>query len=555
LTPQELRYWETPEYRAKYTDDDRKTMAKSGEAMPDGSYPIKDKADLDNAIHAVGRGGSDHDAIRKHIIARAHALGAPDAIPDNWGADGSLKDDNTAPRGLPPASTNPALTKAAERRKERHRATPLGREVRFFAPTQVEVRASQDGPEIVIEGAAVVYGAAYRVVDFFGEFRETIHAGAATNIVDGVDCRLLFNHDGLPMARTTSGTMSLIDTPNELRFRASLDARQQLANDFAIAIERGDLSQMSIGMVVNRDKWGNDGGMETRDIYGLADLPDVSGVTYPCSPTTHIEVARRMVMAAPLESRARLRQMEVQLRAGKVLSAGSQSKLVAALAALHDLADAGGVDTSQFGPNSDEEETEVQTHSDGTEGGSDAETDNGIVYLDGSGARGVAPESAAERRDQSMSYGDRESAVYEALLTSHGDGDGDSDLWVQDMSDSWVVYQSYLAPMGLFRCSYTIDNDGAVSLLGDPEPVQAQTAYVPVQQRSDTARMADDGCPHHDDEGDVEEQEGEPEGLEAPEGDAEVEHPAPEEAEAEPRRTMKASTLRLLNEAGRRRAD
>lgn len=553
MNTSELRYWETPEYRAKYTDDDRQAMAKAGEAMPDGSYPIKDKADLDNAIHAVGRGGADHDAIRKHIIARAHALGAADAIPDNWAADGSLKDDGDS-RG-DRQKTNPAPTQAAERRKkERHRATPLGREVRFFAPTEVEVRASTDSPEIVIEGAAVVYGAAYRVVDFFGEFRETIHAGAATNIVDGVDCRLLFNHDGLPMARTTSGTMSLIDTPSELRFRASLDARQQLANDFAIAIERGDLSQMSIGMVVNRDKWGNDGGMETRDIYGLADLPDVSGVTYPCSPTTHIEVARRMAMAAPLESRARLRQMEVQLRAGKTLSSASQSKLVAALAALHDLADAGGVDVSGFGPNSDEEETTVQTHSDGTEGGSNAGMDdNGIVYLDGSGARGVAPETAAERRDQSMSYGDRESAVYEALVGAHGDGDGDTDLWVQDMSDSWVVYQSYLAPMGLFRCSYTIDNDGAVSLLGDPEPVEEQTAYVPVQQRSDTARMADDGCPNHDDE-EPEEQEGEPEALEAPEGDADVERPEPEEGEAEPRR-MKASTLRLMVEAGRRRAD
>ena len=546
MTPQELRYWETPEYRAKYTDDDRETMAKSGEALPDGSYPIKDKADLDNAIHAVGRGGSDHDAIRKHIIARAHALGAPDAIPSNWSADGSLKDDASR--------SNPALTKAADRRKkERHRAIPLGREVRFFAPTEVEVRHDDGSPNIVIEGAAIVYGAAYRVVDFFGEFRETIHAGSVSDLVSGVDCRLLFNHDGMPMARTVSRTMALLDTATELRFRANLDARQQLANDFAIAIDRGDLSQMSVGMVVSRDKWGDDSGMETRDIYGLADLPDISGVTYPCSPTTHIEVAKRMAFAVPLESRARLRQMEVELRAGKVLSANNQSKLVAALAAMHDLAEAGGIDPTTFGPNSDEEETEVQTHSDGTEGGSDAGTDNGIVYLDGSGARGVAPESAAERRDQSMSYGDRESAVYDALLTSHGDGDGDADLWVQDMSDSWVVYQSFLAPMGLFRCSYTIDNDGAVSLLGEPEAVEVQTAYVPVQQRSDAARMADDGCPHHD-EDDPEEQDGEPEGLEAPEGDAEVESPEPEEAEAEPR-TMKASTLRLLNEAGRRRAD
>lgn len=76
----------------KYSDDDRKEMAKSGEAMEDGSYPIRDAEDLDNAIHAVGRGGADHDAIRRHIIKRAEALGRSSEIPDNWGSDGSLQD-------------------------------------------------------------------------------------------------------------------------------------------------------------------------------------------------------------------------------------------------------------------------------------------------------------------------------------------------------------------------------------------------------------------------------------------------------------------------------
>lgn len=79
-----------------YSTDERKSMAKKGHAMPDGSYPIADAEDLDNAIHAVGRGGSDHDAIRRHIIKRANALGHSDAIPDNWNSDGSLKAGNKA---------------------------------------------------------------------------------------------------------------------------------------------------------------------------------------------------------------------------------------------------------------------------------------------------------------------------------------------------------------------------------------------------------------------------------------------------------------------------
>lgn len=78
--------------KAKYDTEDRKRMAGNGQAMDDGSYPIADEADLDDAIHAVGRGGADHDAIRRHVIARAKALGASSKIPDDWAADGSLKE-------------------------------------------------------------------------------------------------------------------------------------------------------------------------------------------------------------------------------------------------------------------------------------------------------------------------------------------------------------------------------------------------------------------------------------------------------------------------------
>lgn len=79
--------------KAKYDAADIKRMADNGEAMPDGSYPIADREDLANAIHAVGRGGATHDAIRRHIEARAKALGATSEIPDTWAADGSLKKD------------------------------------------------------------------------------------------------------------------------------------------------------------------------------------------------------------------------------------------------------------------------------------------------------------------------------------------------------------------------------------------------------------------------------------------------------------------------------
>lgn len=73
----------------KYSVEDRRRMAKSGEALHDGSYPIADSEDLHNAIHAVGRGGDDHGEIRRHIIKRAHALGLSSQLPGDWTSSGA----------------------------------------------------------------------------------------------------------------------------------------------------------------------------------------------------------------------------------------------------------------------------------------------------------------------------------------------------------------------------------------------------------------------------------------------------------------------------------
>jgi hypothetical protein len=81
------------------SQEERDKAASSGAAMDDGSYPITTCSgdnSVDTAIHAVGRGGADHDPIRKHIITRAKSLGCSSKIPDNWNADGSLADDGSA---------------------------------------------------------------------------------------------------------------------------------------------------------------------------------------------------------------------------------------------------------------------------------------------------------------------------------------------------------------------------------------------------------------------------------------------------------------------------
>jgi len=66
-----------------YSDKQRQNLADKGQALPDGSYPIKTVGDLKNAIKAFGR-AKDKAATKAHIKARAEALGKEDLLPDNW---------------------------------------------------------------------------------------------------------------------------------------------------------------------------------------------------------------------------------------------------------------------------------------------------------------------------------------------------------------------------------------------------------------------------------------------------------------------------------------
>jgi uncharacterized protein len=228
-----------------------------------------------------------------------------------------------------------ARSKSSKRNgdKERHRAGPdLPREFRMFVSHGLEVRenVTADPNILVVTGTPITYGVPYEVNDMFGSFNETMHRGVCKDVLSAqnLDVRFLFNHDGLPLGRTTADTLALQETDSGLQCAVQLDTRQGLANDLAIAIERGDVNQMSVGFVVKRDKWSAD--YSTRDIFSIKELFDVSAVTYPASPTTSIEIGQRMWDQVPIESRARVRRVWAvtkDLRAGKVLSAANADLL------------------------------------------------------------------------------------------------------------------------------------------------------------------------------------------------------------------------------------
>lgn len=61
----------------------RDSLASSGKAMKDGSFPIANVSDLKNAIQANGR-AKDPEKAKKFIMRRAKALGQEELIPTEW---------------------------------------------------------------------------------------------------------------------------------------------------------------------------------------------------------------------------------------------------------------------------------------------------------------------------------------------------------------------------------------------------------------------------------------------------------------------------------------
>src|SRR5258705_173992 len=66
--------------KASFSAEQRRHLADSGAAMPDGSFPIRNRTDLENAIHDFGR-ANNKAGVARHIASRAKALGATDLLP------------------------------------------------------------------------------------------------------------------------------------------------------------------------------------------------------------------------------------------------------------------------------------------------------------------------------------------------------------------------------------------------------------------------------------------------------------------------------------------
>ena len=149
---------------------------------------------------------------------------------------------------------------------------------------RIEIREADDGSSVTVEGYAAVFNEETVIA---GQWREQVAPGAFTDAINRDDVVFLINHEGLPLARSRSGTLQLLEDNRGLKMRASLDMSDPDVRSIVPKMKRGDLDKMSFAFLPTRQKWDDDEKMPRRTIQEAA-LYDVSIVTTPAYEGTEI---------------------------------------------------------------------------------------------------------------------------------------------------------------------------------------------------------------------------------------------------------------------------
>jgi HK97 family phage prohead protease len=121
---------------------------------------------------------------------------------------------------------------------------------------RIEIREATPGGPLEVIGHAATVDEAY---DVGGSFMETISRGAfRRSLSESPDVSLLVNHTGLPLARTTSGTLTLTEDQTGLGFVASLESEDPDVQAVVPKLRRGDITECSFAFRATRQEWNKD---------------------------------------------------------------------------------------------------------------------------------------------------------------------------------------------------------------------------------------------------------------------------------------------------------
>jgi len=155
------------------------------------------------------------------------------------------------------------------------------RETRFGI--RCELREDDNG-DVKVEGYAAVFN---QRADIGGLFTEEFKPGAFADAIGRDDVVFLVNHDGLPLARTRSGTLALSEDKKGLKVSTTLDGQDPDVKAIVRKMKRGDLDKMSIAFIPQKQEWDDTEDTPHR-VITQASLYDVSVVTTPAYDGTEI---------------------------------------------------------------------------------------------------------------------------------------------------------------------------------------------------------------------------------------------------------------------------
>jgi len=178
----------------------------------------------------------------------------------------------------------------------------------------LELRAEEDGTNPRVEGYAAVFGEETVIGDYF---REVFEAGCFRDSLKGnADVVFLINHEGLPLARTRSGSLKLKEDKRGLHISAELDAADPDVARIVPKMKRGDLDKMSIAFIPTVQEWSeHEGELPLRKITS-ASLFDVSIVTNPAYDGTEIGLRALQEYKANSGVPAHVRKLRMKMNQG-----------------------------------------------------------------------------------------------------------------------------------------------------------------------------------------------------------------------------------------------